>query len=208
MSASQLDRELERAIAGSEGNGKVGTGGAQARPRQKGNIGLLVVLLVMAGGIVALVMTSFKDASVYTKKIGELKAQAGQLGSRTVRVEGNLVHGTLQRRDEPCEYRFTLERTKEEKEEAAKANQADNGPEPLLPVHYGKCIVPDTFKDVPGMDLGVVVTGKLASNGSFEAHLIDAKCPSKYEMKERKDRGEKMPPQLPPAADTPAPQTL
>ena len=36
------------------------------------------------------------------------------------------------------------------------------------------------------MDIGVTVEGKLASNGGFEASQVLAKCPSKYEMKERR----------------------
>jgi cytochrome c-type biogenesis protein CcmE len=197
MSASQLDRELERALLSSSGKGKGGEGGgpdervAPSPRKPRGNVGLLVVLLVMAGGIVALVMTSFNKAAMYDMKVDQLKSQAAQLGNRKVRVEGILVHGTIMRRDQPCEYRFTIAENKVE-----------------LPVRYTGCVVPDTFKDVPDMDLGVVVTGKLAANGSFEANLIDAKCPSKYEMKERRDHGEKMPHQLAPVADTPASQTL
>jgi cytochrome c-type biogenesis protein CcmE len=191
MSASQLDRELERALTSSAGKGNGGQGGGDGpRPmppvRRKGNVGLLIVLLVMAGGVVALVMTSFNDAAVYSKKVDQVMAEAATLGSRQLRVEGNLVHGSLQRRDEPCEYRFTIKGTAAE-----------------LPVRYPKCIVPDTFKDMPDMEVGVTVTGKLASNGGFEANHIDAKCPSKYEMKEKRDRGEKMPHQLAPMADAP-----
>jgi cytochrome c-type biogenesis protein CcmE len=66
-------------------------------------------------------------------------------------------------------------------------------------VRYAQCIVPDTFKDVPGMDVGVTVEGKLAAGGGFEASQVMAKCPSKYEMKEMKEQGKEMPHQLAPA---------
>jgi cytochrome c-type biogenesis protein CcmE len=197
MSASQLDRELERALLSSTDKGKGGQGGgpgervAPSSPRPKGSIGLLIVLLVMAGGIVALVMNSFNNAAVYAKEVDQVKAEAAQLGGRRLRVTGNLVHGSLQRRDQPCEYRFTIK-----------------GKDAELPVRFPKCVVPDTFKDVPDMDVGVTVEGKLASNGAFDATEIAAKCPSKYEMKERRDHGEKMPHQLVPSADTPASQSL
>src|SRR3954464_15494321 len=109
MSASKLDRELERVLATSV---DVGTNGSDNRqsppPRRKGNVGLLAVLLVMVGGIVALVMTSFKEAAVYAKNVDQVKAEAVALGGRRLRVEGTLVHGTLERRDQPCEYRFTI----------------------------------------------------------------------------------------------------
>jgi len=45
-----------------------------------------------------------------------------------------------------------------------------------LPVRYHG-IIPDTFVD----DADVVVEGRLAEDGTFEAHLLLAKCPSKYE---------------------------
>jgi cytochrome c-type biogenesis protein CcmE len=187
MSASQLDRELERALASGKGS-EAASGDRAAPPGRKGSVGLLIVLLVMAGGIVALVMTSFKDAAVYAKNVDQVKVEAPQLMGRRLRVEGNLVHGSLVRRDQPCEYRFTLK-----------------GKESELPVRFAQCIVPDTFKDVPGMDIGVTVEGKLAANGGgFDANVVLAKCPSKYEMKERRDHGEKMPHELAPMAETPA----
>jgi cytochrome c-type biogenesis protein CcmE len=180
MSASNIDRELERAIAGSPAAGDSRGGNAAVLP-SRGNLRLLVVLLVMAGGIVALVMTSFKDAAVYSKNVDQVIAEGRALGGRQLRVEGNLVHGSLTRREQPCEYRFTIQ-----------------GKDAKLPVSYAKCIVPDTFRDVPGMDVGVTVEGKLTSAGQFEATQVLAKCPSKYEMKEKQARGEEMPHQLPP----------
>ncbi|HMJ54478.1 MAG TPA: cytochrome c maturation protein CcmE [Polyangiaceae bacterium] len=181
MSASNIDRELERAIAASpRGDAdRVLQGRAVSG---KGNLRLLVVLLVMGAGIVALVLTSFKDAAVYSKNVDQVMAEGRSLGGRQLRVEGNLVHGSLERRDQPCEYRFTIK-----------------GKEAQLPVTYAKCIVPDTFRDVPGMDVGVTVEGKVNAAGHFEATQVLAKCPSKYEMKEKQARGEEMPHQLPPS---------
>jgi cytochrome c-type biogenesis protein CcmE len=185
MSSSHLDRELERALAASASKKDEPTaqqeGGTSAR--RKGNVGLLAVLLVMVGGIVALVMTSFNGAAVYEMNVDQALAGAASLKGRNLRVAGNLVHGTLERRDQPCEYRFVMK-----------------GPTSELPVRFPKCIVPDTFRDVPGMDMGVTVEGKLAAGGmSFDANNVVAKCPSKYEMKERKEKGEQMPHQLAPS---------
>jgi len=54
-------------------------------------------------------------------------------------------------------------------------------------------VVPDTFRDVAGVDVGVTVEGELTADNRFEATSVLAKCPSKYEMQERKQRGEEMP---------------
>lgn len=145
----------------------------QARRR-----GLMIVIPLVAVGaaVVGLVLTGMKDNAIYSKPVDELVAQKQKFAGRPVRVEGNLVHGTLAKRETPCEYRFTL--TKNEVE---------------VPVRYANCVVPDTFRDVPGMDVAVTVEGQLLADNSFEATSVLAKCPSKYEMKEKQQKGEAMP---------------
>jgi cytochrome c-type biogenesis protein CcmE len=138
---------------------------------------MIVVPLVAAGAALAgLVLTGMKDNAIYSKPVDELVAQKSRFSGRPVRAEGMLVHGTLTKREKPCEYRFTLEK---------------NGV--TVPVRYAQCIVPDTFRDVAGMDVGVTVEGELLTDGSFEASSVLAKCPSKYEMKDRASHGEQMP---------------
>ncbi len=140
--------------------------------------GLMIVipLVMAAAGIVGLVLTGMKDNAIYSKPVDDLVANHAKFAGRPVRAEGNLVHGSLVKRDQPCEYRFTI---------------AKNGTE--VPVRYAQCVVPDTFRDVPGMDVGVTVEGELQADNSFEATSVLAKCPSKYEMKDRAGRGEQMP---------------
>jgi cytochrome c-type biogenesis protein CcmE len=140
--------------------------------------GLLIVipLVMAAAAIVGLVLTGMKDNAIYSKPVDELVAQRAKFAGRPVRAEGNLVHGSLMKRDSPCEYRFTI--TKKGVD---------------VPVRYAQCVVPDTFRDVPGMDVGVTVEGELLADNTFEATSVLAKCPSKYEMKERQGRGEQMP---------------
>src|SRR5690606_8574929 len=125
------------------------------------NVGLLAALLAMGAAILALVFSTAPDAAVYSKSVDELLAEKERLASRNVRVVGNLVKGSLVHRPDPCEYRFKLEK---------------NGA--TIDVHYPQCIVPDTFRDVPGMDVEVTAEGKLG-DGAFQATHIMAKCPSK-----------------------------
>ena len=155
------------------------------RPTPKRSIGLLVALLVIGGGILTLVFTSFEDATIYARQVDELLREREKLTGRAVRVEGALKRGTLVRRDEPCEYRFTLKKSGSE-----------------LPVRFAQCIVPDTFRDMPGMDVMVTAEGTLDPAGHFEASHIMAKCPSKYEMKELAEKGEAAPHTAVPAPTT------
>ena len=137
---------------------------------------LAVGLAMGAAAVATFVLTGMQDKAIYSKPVDELLAQKDKFAGRPVRAEGNLVHGSLVKRDQPCEYRFTI---------------VKNGAE--LQVRYPQCVVPDTFRDVPGMDVGVTVEGELQADQSFLATSVLAKCPSKYEMKQRKDRGETMP---------------
>lgn len=138
---------------------------------------LLAVGLVMAVvGIVSIVLFTMKDKAIYSKPVDALLLEKSKFVGRPVRVEGNLVHGSLIHHDKPCEYDFTIEK---------------NGT--AMPVKYSQCVVPDTFRDVPGMDVGVTVEGELHADNSFEATSVLAKCPSKYEMKNRQSNGEKAP---------------
>ncbi|MCL2722869.1 MAG: cytochrome c maturation protein CcmE [Polyangiaceae bacterium] len=137
---------------------------------------LLVPLVMAAAAIVALVLVGMQDKGMYSKPVDALIAEKAKFIGKPVRAEGNLVHGSLTKRDTPCEYRFTIEK---------------NGVE--LPVRFAKCVVPDTFRDTPGVDVGVTVEGEFLSDSSLEASNVLAKCPSKYEMKQKEANGEKAP---------------
>jgi cytochrome c-type biogenesis protein CcmE len=194
---NRLDEELAQAAEQGEAEGEAPSApepafaqslgatppAASVPSHGKRNLGLLAALLVMGGGILTLVFTSFEDAAIYSKGVDELVSQREKLAKRNVRVEGMLVKGSLLRRDQPCEYRFRM---------------VKNGTE--LAVRYPQCIVPDTFKDMPGMNVAVTAEGKLSESGDFEASHIMAKCPSKYEMKELAAQGKAAPHAAGPAA--------
>jgi len=133
-------------------------------------------LVMGAVAIAGIVLTMMKDTAVYSKPVDELVKEREKFKGKPVRAEGTLVHGTLEKRDQPCEYRFIIQKN-----------------DVKVPVRFAQCVVPDTFRDVPGMDVAVTVEGQLLADNSFEATTVLAKCPSKYEMKERQGRGEKAP---------------
>ena len=178
-----IDKELERAVAETDAEASVpavaqaASPGGPHKPRSKSNVGLLVGLLVIVGGVLGLVLMTGGNAAIYSVGVDQLMKDQPRYSQRNLRVKGMLVKGTLARRDDPCEYRFKLQ----EKDQ-------------VLPVQFAQCIVPDTFRDMPGMDVEVTAEGKLAANGTaFEATAIMAKCPSKYEMKSRQAGGELAP---------------
>ncbi len=75
------------------------------------------------------------------------------------RVNGKVVQGSIDRLPSGHDVRFAM----------------SDGTR-SLGVHYNG-IIPDTFVD--GAD--VVVQGHLGADGTFQAHTLLAKCPSKYE---------------------------
>jgi cytochrome c-type biogenesis protein CcmE len=153
--------------------------------RERGGLSPLVkvgTVFVVLGGALALLLfgSEASDALVYSKLVDEVLSKPDDFRGRELRVEGDLKPGSIQFREQPCEYRFTL---------AQHEKQMD--------VRFPQCIVPDTFKD--GVGLKVTVQGKLTDDGYFLANKVIAKCPSKYEMNERAKRGEAMPHALPSA---------
>ncbi len=138
---------------------------------------LIILPLVMATAAIAfLVLSGMKDQATYSKHVDQLVSQKSRFLGRDVMADGTLVPGTLEKRDKPCEYKFTI---------------TNGGVQ--MPVRFPQCVVPDTFRDVPGMDVAVTVEGQIQADDSFVATKVLAKCPSKYEMKAKAQAGEKMP---------------
>jgi cytochrome c-type biogenesis protein CcmE len=180
---SRIDEDLAEAIANDKEVPPVARraeAAAAPRPKPKRNLGLLLALVVMAALIGGLVFKSFNNSAVYAKTVDQLLESREKLTGRAVRVEGMLVHGSLMKRDDPCEYRFKITK---------------NGA--VLDVRFAQCVVPDTFRDRPEAEIGVTAEGKLQKDGTFEATQIMAKCPSKYE----EQNGKKLPVGM---ADNPA----
>ena len=179
---SRLDEELAQAVRRSEQDAADPPPADQApvvlhlppsagnQTSRRRNLGLLAALLGISGAVLAVVLTS-SEAAVYSKGVDQLVQQKARLAGRNVRINGKLVEGTLKRRDRPCEYRFTLTK---------------NGA--TVPVRYAQCVVPDTFRDIPGMEVQVTAQGQLNQDGYFEANQIMAKCPSKYEEQMRQGK--------------------
>lgn len=178
--SKKLDEELAKAIS----EGDPGDAPAVVRPMaarttpqssRSRNFGLLATLLVLVGAIVAL-FSLMKPAAIYSIPVDQFLADKEKYVGRQIRVEGELVPGTLVKSDNPCEYRFTIH--------SAQADQSD------LAVRYPQCVVPDTFRDVPGGGVQVKVEGKLTREGSFQATLVMAQCSSKYDPSTHEMKGD------------------
>jgi cytochrome c-type biogenesis protein CcmE len=150
-----------------------------SRDRDEGGLSPLVkvaVVFTLLGGALSLLWfsTSAEDAFVYSKLVHEVQGDPSAVAGRELRVEGDLVPGSILFQESPCEWRFVL---------------GSEGQK--MPVRFPQCIVPDTFKD--GMGIKVTVQGKITEEGHFLANQVIPRCPSKYEMQQKAANGEKMP---------------
>ncbi|MBI2909343.1 MAG: cytochrome c maturation protein CcmE [Chloroflexi bacterium] len=123
--------------------------------KKKFLIGGAFILLAVA----YLMYTGFQSSAVYYLTVSEVKAQGLAESNTDLRVTGTVVDGSIHRVPGSLQVQFTI---------------ADAGG--TLPVAY-RGIVPDTFKE--GSD--VVVEGKCDPQGVFQARVLLAKCPSRYE---------------------------
>lgn len=146
------------------------------QPRRNARVWTLVLPVLLLGTIVVLLLigTGASDAFVYSQPVTAVVRDPASHAGRQLRVEGELKHGSVKFREDPCEWRFTLQKSGVE-----------------MPVRFSECVVPDTFRD----DMGITVTvqGKIQADGTFIANQVIPRCPSKYEMQQRQKNGERAP---------------
>ena len=120
-------------------------------------------VLVVIAAIGILVGVSIQGNMAYFVEVDDYLARDPQELERRFRIRGNVVPGTIQKEPGKLGAVFAMA-----------------GSDSRMTVRYGKEL-PDTFKDMAE----VVVEGAMGSGGVFEAHSLNAKCPSKYEAAEK-----------------------
>lgn len=119
-------------------------------------VAIIVWFAFVAGGAAT-------SGAAYDISLKEFRAQSHRAVDDDVRVRGKVEEGSILQRPGSAEVAFTLV----------------DGPETLR-VKYSTRehgALPDTFVD----GAAAVVTGSLDESGVFQAHTLQAKCPSKYE---------------------------
>ncbi|MEO5377391.1 MAG: cytochrome c maturation protein CcmE [Magnetococcus sp. DMHC-6] len=119
---------------------------------------MIVTLVLVAGALISLVLTSFSGALVYFYTPSEILAKAGELDNHKLRIGGMVQEGSLQKEENTLKIRFLVTDGKSH-----------------LPVYYDG-IVPDLFRE----GQGVVVEGMYKSGQTFEASSILAKHSEDY----------------------------
>lgn len=138
---------------------------------------LLVGTLLATAATLGLVFTVGRRTPVYSIGVAEFVERG--LADERVRVRGTLVHGTLCKMETGCGYRFRLEDRDRWRTDATRVPTSRGE----LPVSYDGCDVLDALRDVPGLDLGVVVEGERCEGcHDFQASQVFTVSSGKYEF--------------------------
>ena len=121
-----------------------------------GSIVIIIAVLVLA------IQGMQEDTSMsYSKSVSEVQMLGDRARSLALKVNGDLKKGSIVRNNLDLDFVITEGNSE-------------------LAIHYiGKDPIPDTFNNE--MDAEVIVSGRLAADGVFNAERIQAKCASKYE---------------------------
>lgn len=131
-------------------------------------ISITVVVLMLAFS--GLLWSTLRDGTEYFKHVDEVVGHQQEWEGRKLQLHGFVVADSILVKPSTLEYKFKVQH---------------NGS--MVDATYTG-IVPDTFKDTPGMEAEVVMKGYLTSDGfHVDPNGIMAKCPSKYEEARKVD---------------------
>ncbi|OGO30775.1 MAG: hypothetical protein A2Z29_03735 [Chloroflexi bacterium RBG_16_56_11] len=117
--------------------------------------------VVLALAVAYLGYTGLSNAATYYYEVGELLAKGSAAYGENVKINGQVVTGSLQREEAGRLLAFTM---------------VDTSGNVSLPVVF-RGVAPDTFKE----GALLVAEGQLLTDGIFQANTLLPKCPSKYE---------------------------
>ncbi len=125
-------------------------------------IGITALVLTLAFS--GLLWSTLREGTEYFKHVDEVLTARDQWEGKNLQLHGFVVAKSIMVKPSTLEYQFKVQH---------------NGQ--VIDAYY-KGIVPDTFKDTPGMEAEVVMKGELTDHGfNVVPNGIMAKCPSKYE---------------------------
>lgn len=139
---------------------------------------------LIAAAIAYLIITSTQSSAQYFLTVDELRARAGTLDGREVRVSGAVIGDSIRYDAQNLRLTFTVahlpaDATEIESEgglAAALAAAVANPDSARLPVVY-EGPKPDLLRH----EAQAIMTGRLGSDGVFHADELLLKCPTRYE---------------------------
>lgn len=127
------------------------------RPRRKLPWSFVLAGIVILGAVAYLIYANTQSNAAYDMTVSQLR-QCNACVAQTVRVEGTVQRGSIQRNDATQTLAFVI----------------SDGSQNLPVVYTG--VVPDIFN----AGIQVVVEGRYQSQNAFQAQTLLTKCPSKF----------------------------
>jgi Cytochrome c-type biogenesis protein CcmE len=152
--------------------------------KNKKNNKLIIGIVVIAGALLYLVISSTLSQSQYFMTVQELKAGQAELVGKNIRMSGVVLGDTIAYDPQTLDLTFEVAQIPGDHQViqdmggmAAVLAQAAHDPTlPKIQVHY-KGPRPDLLKD----EAQAIMTGALDEAGVFQVSELLLKCPSKYE---------------------------
>jgi cytochrome c-type biogenesis protein CcmE len=119
-------------------------------------VSLVVWFAFVAGGAAT-------SGAAYDISLKEFRSRGSSISGEDVRLRGKVEEGSIVQRPGSAELTFSL--ADEGQTLKVRYSTKEHGP------------IPDTFVD----GAACIVTGSVGDDGVFQAHTLQAKCPSKYE---------------------------
>jgi len=128
----------------------------------KGKLKFIIAIVIIVGALSYLIFSGVKDTMVYYLTIDELQAKVPDVYGERVRVSGTVVPGTI-----------VIDNTGKLEFQMTDGNNK-------IDINYSG-IIPDIFAD----EVEAVVEGSYTKDKVFNADVLLAKCPTKYESDEK-----------------------
>lgn len=122
---------------------------------------VLTGIIVIGGGVGYFVYQTMQSSWAYYYSVDDFSTTSPAIQESSFRLAGRVKPGSVERDMENVTLRFTLTGAKSE-----------------LPIEY-RGVVPDNFVE----DREVVVEGRMAAAGVFQADKLLTRCESKYQAK-------------------------
>jgi cytochrome c-type biogenesis protein CcmE len=161
----------------------------KSNPSRKNGLSGSRLKFIFAGGLIVaaialLIGASTSSNSQYYLTIQELQSRAAQMGGQEVRISGVVLGKTIQYDSKNLVLTFEIANIPGDQKEVdarggiAKVlhDAASDSSLPRLKVVYHGAL-PDLMKD----EAQAILTGKLASDGTFNASELLLKCPTRYQ---------------------------
>ena len=129
--------------------------------KRKTMVKIVVGVVLIGGSMAYFVYQAMQSSWAYYYSVDDFAAHQSEARNYSFRIAGRVGKGSVKHDIEKMLLTFTLA-----------------GSETALPISYGG-VVPDNFAE----DVEVVVEGRLAASGVFQADKLMTRCESKYRAK-------------------------